>query len=125
MDEEGRTPLFHAMAARHYDLARRWLEAGANPDHLDHEGFAVIHDLAKRDEVEPVELLQRHGADLDLGTGLGFTPALLALRYPLSGEDVWGATARILRTFSRVMRCALSPRPEAPGPTRAEEDRAS
>ncbi len=80
-DEDGRTPLFHAIAARHHDLARRWLEAGANPNHLDHEGFAVIHDVAKRDEVEPLELLQRYGADLDLGTGLGFTPALLALRY--------------------------------------------
>ena len=36
-------------------------------------------------------------------------PGVLALRYPLAGEDVWGATARILRTFSRVARCALSP----------------
>jgi 8-oxo-dGTP pyrophosphatase MutT (NUDIX family) len=36
-------------------------------------------------------------------------PAPLALRYPLAGEDVWGATARILRTFCRVARFALSP----------------
>jgi 8-oxo-dGTP pyrophosphatase MutT (NUDIX family) len=36
-------------------------------------------------------------------------PAPLALRYPLAGEDVWGATARILRIFSRVARCALAP----------------
>lgn len=35
-------------------------------------------------------------------------PAPLALRYPLAGEDVWGATARILRTFCRVARFALS-----------------
>jgi 8-oxo-dGTP pyrophosphatase MutT (NUDIX family) len=34
-------------------------------------------------------------------------PAPLALRYPLAGEDVWGATARVLRIFSRVARCAL------------------
>lgn len=40
-------------------------------------------------------------------------PAPLALRYPLAGEDVWGATARILRTFCRVTRYALS-RGEAP-----------
>ncbi len=80
-DEDGRTPLFYAMTAGYHDLARRWLEAGANPNHLDHEGFAVIHDLAKRDDIEPIELLDRYGADLDLGTGLGFTPALLALRY--------------------------------------------
>ncbi|HMN99812.1 MAG TPA: CoA pyrophosphatase [Miltoncostaeaceae bacterium] len=39
-------------------------------------------------------------------------PAPLALRYPLGGEDVWGATARILRIFSVVLRQALvvSPR---------------
>jgi 8-oxo-dGTP pyrophosphatase MutT (NUDIX family) len=36
-------------------------------------------------------------------------PAPLALRYPLNGEDVWGATARILRTFCRVARFALNP----------------
>jgi 8-oxo-dGTP pyrophosphatase MutT (NUDIX family) len=29
------------------------------------------------------------------------------LRYPLLGEDVWGATARILRRFARLTRCAL------------------
>ena len=42
-------------------------------------------------------------------------PGVPLLRYPLDGEDVWGATARILRTFSRVVRCALSP--EGPGPS--------
>lgn len=31
------------------------------------------------------------------------------LRYPLDGEDVWGATARILRDFCRVVRSALAP----------------
>jgi hypothetical protein len=81
VDEEGRTPLFHAMRAHHLDFARRLLDLGTDPDHLDHEGFAVIHDMAKRDDREPIELLQRYGADLDLPTGLGMTPALLALRY--------------------------------------------
>lgn len=42
-------------------------------------------------------------------------PPPLALRYPLAGEDVWGATARILRLFSAVARRALAERP--PGPT--------
>ena len=93
--EEGRTPLLYALNAQYYELARRWLENGADPNHLDHEGFAAIHDAAKRDDTTTVELLQRYGADLDLGTGLGFTPALLALRYGcwrvlayLLGQDV-------------------------------------
>lgn len=34
-------------------------------------------------------------------------PAPLELRYPLASEDVWGATARILRGFARLARCAL------------------
>jgi 8-oxo-dGTP pyrophosphatase MutT (NUDIX family) len=48
-------------------------------------------------------------------------PAPLALRYPLLDEDVWGATARILRTFSRIVRCAAADAAAAglsrPGPT--------
>ncbi len=43
-------------------------------------------------------------------------PGVPFLRYPLDGEDVWGATARILRTFSRVVRCALSPEGTGPSP---------
>jgi 8-oxo-dGTP pyrophosphatase MutT (NUDIX family) len=34
--------------------------------------------------------------------------APLELRYPLAGEDVWGATARILRDFCRVARDAIA-----------------
>jgi 8-oxo-dGTP pyrophosphatase MutT (NUDIX family) len=38
---------------------------------------------------------------------IGADDDVLMLRYPLLGEDVWGATARILRRFSRLARCAL------------------
>jgi 8-oxo-dGTP pyrophosphatase MutT (NUDIX family) len=34
---------------------------------------------------------------------------VMALRYPLLGEDVWGATARILRRFAHLTRRALVP----------------
>lgn len=47
-------------------------------------------------------------------------PGVLALRYPLDGEDVWGATARILRTFSRIARCALSPEGASPAAAGAD-----
>jgi hypothetical protein len=49
-------------------------------------------------------------------------PAPLALRYPLGGEDVWGATARILRIFSAVLREAISPRDGAAPATPAGAD---
>lgn len=38
-------------------------------------------------------------------------PDLISLRYPLLGEDVWGATARILRAFAPLVRAALAARP--------------
>ena len=49
-------------------------------------------------------------------------PAVLELRYPLAGEDVWGATARILRTFSGVD--AVRPQPAGPAPADAAAGRA-
>jgi hypothetical protein len=109
-DVDGRTPLFHAMAARNHELARRWLEAGADPNHLDHEGFAVVHDVVKRDSVEPLDLLHRHGANLDLATGMGFTPAMIALRY-----GCWPALAYLLAQHVDLRKSAL------PGASVAEQ----
>jgi 8-oxo-dGTP pyrophosphatase MutT (NUDIX family) len=80
-----------------------------------HEGELVAvpsdAEVARVMHVTVADLLR---ADAALPPGV----ALLELRYPLAGEDVWGATARILRTFSRVLRCALSPGDAAP-PTAA------
>ena len=39
---------------------------------------------------------------------LPLSPGRLQVRYPLDGEDVWGATAHILRGFARILRCALA-----------------
>lgn len=39
------------------------------------------------------------------------SPTIMTLRYPLDGEDVWGATARILAEFVRDVRSAAQPRP--------------
>ncbi|MCB9010799.1 MAG: CoA pyrophosphatase [Actinobacteria bacterium] len=44
---------------------------------------------------------------LDIDLALPPNADVATLRYPLDGEDVWGATARILRVFSRVTRRAL------------------
>jgi len=102
-DEDGMAPLYYAFRDNHCELARRWLEAGANPNHLDHEGFAVIHDVVKRDDAAPVELLNRYGADLNLGTGMGFTPALLALRY-----GCWNVLAYLLKQRVDLRRTMLA-----------------
>ena len=72
-------------------------------------------EVARAFEVPVADLLHADAA-------LPAEPAPLELRYPIGGEDVWGATARILRVFSRVLRCALSPGAGDPGPTRAGAD---
>ncbi len=45
---------------------------------------------------------------LAIDAGLPAEPTLRELRYPLDGEDVWGATARILRGFAGILRAALA-----------------
>ena len=45
-------------------------------------------------------------AVLDLDHALPPDADVVTLRYPLLGEDVWGATARILRAFSLAVRTA-------------------
>ena len=67
------------------------MTAVASDAEVAHLVHASLADLLRADAAMPGE------------------PGVLALRYPLGGEDVWGATARILRTFSRILRCALSP----------------
>lgn len=46
---------------------------------------------------------------LDADARLPQFPTIATLRYPLDGEDVWGATARVLSDFSRVLRRVLRP----------------
>ena len=84
--------------------------------------FVALHEgdlVAVPSDAEVARVLRDNVADL-LRADAALPPgvAFLELRYPLGGEDVWGATARILRTFSRVLRCALSPGEAAP-PTAA------
>ena len=58
-------------------------------------------EIARVLEVPVAELLVADAA-------LPPDPSVRTLRYPLAGEDVWGATARVLRCFCAVL-----------GPTRA------
>lgn len=47
------------------------------------------------------------GVLLEADDRLPESPDVRSLRYPFHGEDVWGATARILRVFSGVVRQAV------------------
>ncbi len=57
-------------------------------------------EVARIIEVPVAEVLR-------VDAGLPADAGIALMRYPLDGEDVWGATARILRTFSEVARGAL------------------
>jgi 8-oxo-dGTP pyrophosphatase MutT (NUDIX family) len=58
------------------------------------------HEIARVLEIPILTLLEADAALPD-------APDIRSLRYPLDGEDVWGATARILRGFAGVVRQAL------------------
>ena len=58
------------------------------------------HEIARVLQIPLAALLAADDA-------LPASPDIVSLRYPLMGEDVWGATARILHTFSGVVRAAL------------------
>jgi 8-oxo-dGTP pyrophosphatase MutT (NUDIX family) len=72
----------------------------------------VVGLLAERPVPEPNPEVGRV-MEVPLGEILAIDAVLPAdagvaeLRYPVAGEDVWGATARILRGFAAVVRAAL------------------
>lgn len=66
--------------------------------------LAAVPDAREVAQVLEVPVADLLAADAALPDDV----APLALRYPLAGEDVWGATARILRSFSRIAREALA-----------------
>ncbi len=70
---------------------------GGRPDMLPEES-----EIARIIEVRIADVL-------DADRRIPARPDRTTLRYPLAGEDVWGLTARILRTFAEVVR------PIAPG----------
>ncbi len=65
-------------------------------------------EIARVLEVPLAELLALDGA-------LPENPTIDTLRYPLLGEDVWGATARILRGFCAHVKDALATEPVLDG----------
>lgn len=74
-------------------LMRSAPETRPNPD-----------EIARVMEVSIAEILAFDAA-------LPARPNWRELRYPLDGEDVWGATARILRGFAEIARAAVADEP--------------
>lgn len=76
-------PLHAAVAGNHLGIARRLLEAGADANATQQDGFRPLHEAAQNNSAEMVALLLAHGADPALTDARGRPARELAER-----EDV-------------------------------------
>jgi ankyrin repeat protein len=72
------TPLHSAAAGGHLEAARRLLDAGADPDARQSQGFAALHSAAERGDAALTRLLLAHGADVRATTLDGLDVRALA-----------------------------------------------
>ena len=92
---DGRTPLFHAVAREHVEFARMLLERGARADiHDNSEGKTPLHHAVGRGKIQAVRLLLEHGADVNVRDKEGNTPSQMV---SWRGED---EIAKLLSEYS-------------------------
>lgn len=66
-------PLHSAVAIQNINLAKLFLEKGAEVNKSQVDGIRPLHSAVHRGQIEMVELLLKHGADPDLATDDGRT----------------------------------------------------
>ncbi len=71
-------PIHAAVASRNLDIIRAVLEAGADPNVPQQQGFVPLHEAATNGNREMAELLVKHGADPRLANEAGKTSIDLA-----------------------------------------------
>lgn len=72
-------PIHAALAGQDYDAIRALLDAGADPNAVEHGGFTPLHQAAEPGDVRLIELLLARGARTDSKDDQGRTPLDLAL----------------------------------------------
>ena len=77
--EYGASPLHAAAKNGHVGVARCLLQAGADKDKCDNDGFTPMHFASQNGHVEVVRCLLEVGADRDKSARIGFTPVHSAL----------------------------------------------
>ena len=106
MDIIDRVNLLEALGAKNTGMLRLFIEA--DPDKVnaplapeDRPGYAPLHAVAETGHVPSLDLLIRHGADINRGDGAAFTPlhvasefgnAAVASRLVSAGADVHAKT---------------------------------
>ena len=84
-------PLHSAVAGRHIGIARRLLEAGADVNASQADGFVPLHSAAQNGQIDMIELLLAYGANVNTPNDDGKT----ALAYAL--EEGQAEAANVLR----------------------------
>jgi adenosylhomocysteine nucleosidase len=72
------TPLHSAVSASHVESAVALLDAGADPNARQGQGFTPLHSAAANGDRDTIAALRSHGADPTLASDDGKTPAELA-----------------------------------------------
>jgi len=72
------TPIQTAMLSSQGAVARVLVDAGADINHKQWEGFTVLHDAASRGDLDLVRFFVKRGADVNARTIRGETPAMSA-----------------------------------------------
>ncbi len=79
-DEQGVTPLYYAACSNNPELVEFLGKSGANPNHIDAEGWPIITEVVRQRAVDGLRaLLAIPGIDLNSANYLGWNAALLAL----------------------------------------------
>jgi len=80
--DEGETALHWAVSRQHTEIVTMLLDAGANPNVPDNDGYTPLHDVAEMGDCSParimLEALLAAGADPDRKEKNGRTPSELA-----------------------------------------------
>ena len=75
------TPLQTAMLPGQAPAARVLVDAGADVNHKQWEGFTVLHDAASRGDLDLVRFFIKRGADVNARTIRGETPMMSAQKH--------------------------------------------